>query len=393
MESTIKDWIQIAGKLSRYLLHRQDTTLEQEVRDWQKSGKRQQQLFNELSRPDYYARQAKRREAINKKYSWEQFINSRQQKIQRRRIQIISYAATVILLLTAGGLLWHNNPQPAQTPLLTAHPQLNPGSQKASLILGDGKEIPLNNDLTLTEKNGTIIHNHKSGELAYQTGEATDTSLQYNILRVPRGGEYRLTLPDGTQVWINSESELRFPTRFSGNTREVFLKGEAYFEIAHNLQQPFYVHSQHIQVHATGTAFNVAAYNDETEMKITLVEGGVNIEENQQIISKLTPNDQFTLNKENGHYHIATVDPRAAAAWKNGSFFFDDEPLYSIIRKLSRWYNVDFECSKPEISHYKFSGEIRKYENAIQVLNMLKLTNEINYTIETNHKIIISPTE
>lgn len=393
MSPNIKEWIQLARKISKYLLNREEQAENKDIQEWAGKSSANQQILEELNRPDYYVRKAARRQELITKYDWNHFLTSQQQKVKRRRLQIVGYAASILIFIGAGGAVWIYN-QSQEIPLLIAVvPEFTPGSTKASLILGDGQEVTLNDQLTLTEKDGTIIQNEESGELAYKAGTSGDTALQYNTLRVPRGGEYRLTLADGTKVWINSESELAFPTRFASDKREVFLKGEAYFEIAHNQSQPFFVHSHNLQVHATGTAFNVIAYQDEPELKVILVEGGVNIENSQSVISQLTPNHEFSMNKENGRFQVTSIDPRSATAWKNGTFFFDDEPLYSIIRKLSRWYNIVIECDKPEINQYKFSGEIRKYEDAIQVLDMLKLTNEITFTILPDKKIVIRSME
>lgn len=393
MDSKIKEWIKLARKLSKYLLRQTDGSIHQEIQEWEKQDARRRKLLKTLSHPSFYAQQAAKRKVLDEKFTWDNFVRAQKKKVNQRRIRFVRYAASVMLLLAVGcGVLFYYLPQ-KETPVAAVCPHLTPGSMKASLILDDGKEVILNTRLTLTEKDGTIIQNDESGELAYQKGNQEHTAQQYHTLRVPRGGEYRLVLADGTRVWVNSESELSFPTRFLGNKREVSLKGEAYFEIAHNTTQPFFVNSNQFQVHATGTAFNVMAYQDEPELKVILVEGGVDIEENQKVITKLTPNQQFALNKINGQYKVSSVDPRTATAWKNGSFFFDNEMLSSIIRKLARWYDVDILCDKPEIEHYKFSGEIRKYEDALQVLNMLKLTNEIAYTIQEDKKIIIHSTE
>lgn len=390
MDSKIKAWIKFARKLSRYLLHDTSSSEEQEVKQWLS---KHPQVFQDLNRLSYFAEQGEQRKKLLNKYNWEEFIASRQRKRQIKRLQFFRYAASVIVLLTVGISIWLFNPSQSETPYISIASQINPGSTKASLILQDGQEISLDNQLTLTEKDGTVIQNSKSEGLAYRTNISQDSILQYNTLRVPRGGEYRLTLSDGTKVWINSESELLFPIRFTGDKREVFLKGEAYFEIAHNKQRPFYVNSNQLQVHATGTAFDVISYQDDPELKVILVEGGVNIEKKLNILTSLLPNQQFALNKDNGQFVVTTVDPRSATAWKNGNFFFNDEPLSSIICKLARWYNIEIECVHPEIQTYKFSGEIRKYEDAAQVLNMLKLTNEINYTIESDKKIRIYATQ
>lgn len=393
METTIKDWIRIAQKISQHLLQKEGTSTNEDVRKWQQEKTSHRKILNELSKPGFYARHAKRREDFEEKYNWDHFIASQQRKALHRRLQIIGYAASVIVLLSVGVIFRTYIHEESKSTIVAVPLPFNPGSMKALLILGDGKKIALNDSLTIKEKDGTIIQNSETGGLAYEIGNPTDSSLQYNTLCVPRGGEYRLTLPDGTRVWVNSESELRFPTRFTESKREVFLKGEAYFEIAHNENQPFYVESQDIKVCATGTAFNVTAYKDEQDIKVTLVEGGVNIEKEEKIISKLKPNEQFTQKSGEDKFRVITVDPRVGTAWKNGSFFFADESLESIIRKLSRWYNINIQCSKAELYQYKFSGEVRKYENAFKVLDMLKLTNEITYTIQSDQEIMIHPTK
>lgn len=392
MDTNIKEWIGLARKLTEYLLSSPDEKNHQEAEDWCKQSARHKNLLQYLSDPRTYTERIKQQEKIQEKYSYDEFVHAYKQQRRMKRLRWTGYAASVIFLLTVGGIGWWQYQKPVQI-VATISPEFTPGSAKASLILENGQEIPLDNSLVITEEDGTLIQNNEQGELAYRNTSEKKFSDHYNTLRIPRGGEYRLTLADGTRVWLNSESELTYPTQFNGSKREVILKGEAYFEIASNKQQPFYVKSHNIQVHATGTAFNVMAYEDETTLQVTLTEGGVNIEQENTVLSHLTPDMQFAMNKENGQYLIKNVDPRIATAWKNGIFFFDNEPLSSIIRKLSRWYEADIECKTPELYQYKFSGEIRKYENISRVLDMLSLTNEITYTIDPNHKISIHAAE
>lgn len=393
MEQKIKEWIRIARRISRYLLKEVGGQKEQEKEEVLKIKSFSKASLQRLNDPSYYTHRLARTQEINEKYTYEKFIAGRKQKVQHRRLQVLRYAAVALLALALGAMGWFYQ-HSAVSPITTVSDlQFNPGNTKASLVLGNGQEITLDTQITFTEQDGTVIQNDKEGEVSYQTTVNTDSTLHYNTLRVPRGGEYRIVLADGTKVWVNSESELVFPTRFSSVKREVFLKGEAYFEIAHDKQKPFYVRSGVVQVHATGTAFNVMSYNDEPDLRVTLVEGGVNIEDNREIISRLTPNTQFILNKADGTYDVQNIDSRVATSWKNGSFFFDNESLGSITRKLSRWYGIDIEYDKPEISQYKFSGEIRKYENADKVLDMLKLTNEITYTVRQDQKVVIYSTE
>ncbi|MEG2339330.1 MAG: DUF4974 domain-containing protein [Odoribacter sp.] len=365
---------------------------QQETKKWYQSGERHKKIFNDLNSAQYYTHKSIQRKKINEKYTYEDFTTSYKIKIHRIRWQKIGYAASILILLASATTIWFYQQQD-QEQTIAFMPHIIPGSSKASLILGNGNKIALNSPMIFNEKDGTIIQNKTDGELTYQGKTKNNLTIQYNTLLVPQGGEYRLTLSDGTKVWINSESELIFPTQFSSDKREVFLKGEAYFEIAHNKHQPFYVNSNQLQIHATGTAFNVNAYTNEPNFKVTLVEGSVNIEGNNKIISKLPPNFQFSMNKEKGEYEVISVDPRTATSWKNGIFFFDEESLSSIIRKLSRWYGINIKCTKPEINQYKFSGEIRKYEEISKVLDILKLTNEITYNILSDKSVVLYPTE
>ena len=391
MDTNIKKWILTARKISQYLLNTPDRKNQQETEAWKKSAPLHEKIIHDLSNPQLYLEKSDLKQQLDEKYTYDKFIRAYRQK-KHRKIQQISYAASISLLLLVGGTCWFYLSQSEQLPTPIAA-NFTPGSKKASLILENGEEIVLKDQQTITEKDGTIIQNSEEEGLAYKKAVKNTTIIHYNTLRIPRGGEYHLILADGTKIWLNSESELTYPTQFTSTTREVSLKGEAYFEIAHNKEKPFYVNSIDIQVQATGTAFNVMAYKNENNLQVTLTEGGVNIEKDQQIISKLTPNLQFSINKENGKFIVQTVDPRVATAWKNGMFFFENEPLNSIIRKLSRWYEAELECNDTNLQHYKFSGEIRKYENIIKVLDMLKLTNEITYKIEENHKIKIYSTE
>lgn len=267
----------------------------------------------------------------------------------------------------------------------------NPGWKKAFLTLDNGNEIFLDKQLLLKEEDGTVIRNTQIGEVSYQDegGVPLDSVTRYNTLFIPRGGEYQITLADGTKVWMNSDSKLIFPVRFPGNKREVILEGEAYFEVAHDTTRPFCVKACGIDIRATGTAFNVMAYSDEPECKVTLVEGGVNIEKNEFLISQLTPRMQFCIDLKTQEYKTTEVDLRVSTAWKDGIFFFEQESFRSIIAKLSRWYDITIVCNTPDLYDYRFSGEIRKYENALKVLDMLKLTNEITYLLQADHSIIV----
>ncbi|HEY0609378.1 MAG TPA: FecR domain-containing protein, partial [Chitinophaga sp.] len=258
-----------------------------------------------------------------------------------------------------------------------------PGSSKARLILGDGKVVELKDkaEQTFTETDGTRVKS-SAAVLSYSAAGTTDVPV-YNTLEIPRGGEYRVVLPDSSVVWLNAASSLRFPTRFSGSTREVYLSGEAYFEIAKNKSKPFIVSINNISVTVTGTQFNVKGYPDENYVNTTLVEGGVELRSNDNPAAKpvlLRPGYQGVW--ENKKITVKEAYLEEALAWKNGLFVFRSEPIGSIMRKLSRWYDVEVQFQDTAVTDLRLTGTIRKYESIQKVLEMLALTQKVKFTID-----------
>jgi len=268
-------------------------------------------------------------------------------------------------------------------------PALPPGSNKAILILSDGSSIALTNAKKgeLANDKGVTINKKANGQITY-TRDGVSTKQQvnaFNTVITPRGGQYQLVLSDGTKVWLNSASSLKYPVTFIGNKREIELSGEAYFEVAHNQHKPFRVISNGQVVEVLGTHFNVNAYSDEPAVKTTLLEGSVKVLSNG-IIKTIKPNEQVQI--MDGSMSIVQVDVTEAIAWKNGFFYFKDDDIKSVMRQLARWYNVDIKY-EGQISQREFSGEISKNIDASKLLDILSLE-KINYQIE-NKTIIIKP--
>lgn len=267
---------------------------------------------------------------------------------------------------------------------------LAPGSNKAVLILADGKQIDIN-----SAKNGqlalqgqTAVIKTDDGKLLYQDAASPENTLNaaLNTLVVPKGGQYNLTLPDGTKVWLNAASSLIFPARFSGNVREVSLKGEAYFEVAKNEKMPFHVRLDRMDVEVLGTHFNVMAYDDEPAIKTTLLEGSVKLS-NGKSQKILKPGQEGVLGVTD-HFVVRTANMEQAMAWKNGLFIFDDEDMPSIARKLSRWYNVSVADERKDKT-LTYTGSISKHQYVSEVLKMLELTGTLHYKIE-NKRVTIT---
>jgi hypothetical protein len=296
----------------------------------------------------------------------------------------ISVAAAAILLLTAGLFLY--KPKQHNFQLASRKERFKndvaPGSNKAVLTLANGQTIILNQTKNglITKQGQTTINKINNGLLSYEASDAGNAPVQYNTVSTPRGGEYQVILPDGTAVWLNAASSLKFPTAFTGTERDVELTGEAYFEVAKNKAMPFKVMTSKVQVEVLGTHFNVNAYDDEDAQKTTLLEGSVKLTSNSGQVM-LEPGQQGSFNKQAGNFRVAKADVDEAIAWKNGNFMFASEDIQSILRKVSRWYNVDivYQDNAPKKAIW---GTVSKFDNVSEVLKVIELTGVAHFTIE-----------
>ncbi|MDN3546991.1 FecR family protein [Mucilaginibacter aquaedulcis] len=260
-----------------------------------------------------------------------------------------------------------------------------PGGNKAVLTLANGKTIYLDNaqNGVLAKQGDAQINKTRDGQLVYRSGnEGQNDASEINIVSTPRGGQYQLVLNDGSKVWLNSASSVSFPAVFTGKTRDVEITGEAYFEVAKNAEKPFRVKTNNVLVEVLGTHFNVMAYNDENAVKTTLLEGAVKISNNENA-SVLKPGQQASLN-QNGQIRVVNnPDADDSIAWKDGLFQFSDAGIETIMRQVSRWYDVSVSY-EGKIPEREFTGRISRNVKASELLNMLKYEG-VNFKIEDKH--------
>lgn len=268
-----------------------------------------------------------------------------------------------------------------------------PGGDHAILTLSDGSVIKLDTqkDGLITNETGVIIKKTNKGEVVY-SHTATAVANVFNTISTPKGGQYQLVLSDGTKVWLNAASSIRFPTSFLGKFRTVEIKGEAYFEVADNKKIPFKVYSEHQEIEVLGTHFNVNTYGDEEADKTTLLEGSVKVSRmggGGKIMESETikPGQVAVLKKGGKRIEVAQALADEAVAWKNGYFKFNRTDLKTIMRQVSRWYNVDV-VYKGDFGNDLFGGKIKRSDSVSGILRILKLSN-INTTIK-GRTIIIS---
>lgn len=303
-------------------------------------------------------------------------------------------AAAILLLVAGAGTLFYLNRSgstvtPAsEQPIAKIKPvDLLPGGSRATLTLGNGKSVDLEsmNTAKLNDEDGTVI-DKREGLLVYdKSGKKTEEVL-YNTLSTPRGGEYQLVLPDGSKVWLNAASSLRFPTRFAGNDRTVYLTGEAYFEVTKNPKQPFHVQlTNGQQVEVLGTQFNVMSYEDEAVIKTTLVEGKVKVKQANEVVY-LTPSQQSVFGRRDNRLTVTEADVNKEIGWKLGYFEFEDEDLPTIMRQLTRWYDMDVSFSGNIPAKY-YTGSISKKLTLMNVLDILKLAG-VQYSLEGRKMMI-----
>jgi ferric-dicitrate binding protein FerR (iron transport regulator) len=304
-----------------------------------------------------------------------------------------SAAAAILILLTAGIYYYQNSPEPVlvktETPRFKN--DILPGNNKAILTLDDGSKINLDDAKTgiLASESNIDIKKTGAGQLEYAAGTQSVKTVKYNILSTPMGGEYQLVLPDGSKVWLNSGSTLRFPTAFIGSERIVELKGEAYFDIAKNPKMPFLVRTNNaMDIKVLGTQFNIMAYDDEKNINTTLIEGSVEVLKGSGK-TMLKPGQEAILNRGSGNIKVASADLEQAIAWKNGYFIFYNENIESIMRKVSRWYNVDV-VYQGNLSNKDFVGTISRNKNISELLKMLELTGAVHFSID-GRRITVMP--
>ncbi len=310
--------------------------------------------------------------------------------------RIIAYAAaaSVALILLVGYFYQNRTSQnKIQTqPIAKTGQDVDPGGNKAVLTLADGTKILLDSaNIGAISKQGNVtVTKLNDGKIEYDfstsSTNSTASKVTYNTISTPRGGQYQLVLADGSKVWLNAESSVTFPTSFTGSERKVSMKGEAYFEVAHDASKPFLVSANNTEVKVLGTHFNINGYDGET--RTTLLEGSVAVELPGKT-SRIIPGQQaVTSNLNNAIVVLNGVDLNEVMAWKNGYFYFTHASVEMVMKQLSRWYDVDI-IYQGDLPDRKFEGEMQRNLSLSQVLNLLS-KNNIHFSI-VGKKIIVSP--
>ncbi len=300
-------------------------------------------------------------------------------------------AVCVVLLLGLGIFLFYSRDRKDIREELLAQ-SVVPGSSKAVLITAEGKQIILqDSSVRAIQVDEAVSVNNTGSAVEYRMKapeQVADVEMNYNTIVVPRGGEYELRLADGTKVWLNSDSELRFPVRFTGENRQVVLKGEAFFMVAKDSLRPFIVDAcDRMKVEVLGTEFNVQAYPGDNELKATLNRGKVRIALDEEKLV-LYPDQQAVCHMLGNTIEMRHVKAEHYSAWKDGKFIFEDERLENILNRLARWYNISFFYQSNALKDFHFTGDLEKYNDFSVALRMLEKSTNIRFQV-TGESVVV----
>ena len=367
-----------------------DNAQEKELNEWRSVSPRHEELFQRMLSSEYVEKSISRfvKTEEEKERGWRQLQQKARSGRSVRKIKWFPYAAAIVLILSVGGVFYFSGDKEQTEILPIAKNEVQVPGSRAVLILPDGRKVDLENEVLrsdLAQSDSLLLVSARS--LKYRDIDSPDTTEIFHTLEIPRGGEYLLTLSDGTMIYLNSESTLSFPVKFQGKERKVYLTGEAYFKVAKNTEHPFVVTAGELEVLVTGTTFGVRAYKDEKDIQTTLESGQVTVRVEGKSV-KLVPNKQVLFNKSTMGLEVRDVDVDLYLAWVDGRLVYDNCPLEKILTDLGRWYNIDVFYSRDELRSYQFSLNMKKHEEFTQVLELIGKTGEVQFEIKDNTVIV-----
>lgn len=373
---------ELANWIVKYIRNELTDSERTSLKRWIEQSEENKAEFERISSEAFLVEQRKEELSYSASAAYRRFIASTRKQRRMSLFKLWSRVAAVIMFMVSGGWwLWHESEAGQSN-----SEKIVSGSSMARLTLAEGQVIELKGQMSDVIQREGLSVNITGEQLKYlQTGEAT---ADLNTLEVPRRGEFRLILADGTKVWLNSETVLSYPQVFIGDQREVFLSGEAYFEVAPDRSHPFIVNMEKgSKVEVLGTAFNVRSYENEAYAQTTLVHGSVNIQTKGKNM-KLLPGEQAIIGLAEASLEKRKVNVTPYTAWKDGRFVFRKQSLEDIMRTAERWYDVKVVYASEELRHITFSGNIERYENFDKIIHMLEMTRMVKFTVKGNQIMI-----
>ena len=377
-------------KIASWIAARLNGTIQQEeekmLEEWIHENDEHRLFYERLVERDYLTGRLQEYENYSLEALKERVMFSVSKQGKRIRLirRIKQIAAILLIPLIAGSVFLFMVEKKEISPLAT---DIIPGKECAVLEMADGRkvELGLGKNLGQLQLEGTVVTND-SNRLAYKQNHSGNSStLEYNTIIIPRGGEYQLILSDGSRVWLNSDTRLRYPVSFIGEKREVYLEGEAYFEVEHDESTPFIVNTEVMDLQVLGTSFNIKAYDNENTVVTTLVSGKIRQEfpnVGKKIV--LTPSRQSVFDRVSGKLETKQADIQETLAWREGKIIANNERLEDIFRQLSRWYDFKVVYTLPSLKDIRFYLHSNRYAEVRTILEHLQTTKGIRFTYAEN---------
>ena len=352
-----------------------------ELDEWVAANMKNQRLFEELTDPVNIQKWVDWREKLDSKAAFERVkekigLQRGRTSFKRRRIWPYWIAASVISVLIVVGDVWYQKVQPPQISTVLPAQDIQPGGRRATLKMNGSAPIILDTlNFGKINNDGTVSITKDSTALSYESAEKKEGSVRIDELSTPAGGEYQISLSDGTRVWLNASSTIKYPEQFLGSIRKVELSGEAYFEVAKDEKHPFIVEVGKNEVRVSGTHFNVNHYLDNLETVVTLAEGSVRL--NGTIFLK--PGEQGIIDQD-GKILTKPADLESALAWKDGQFIFKMAPLSEVMNQVSHWYDAQIVYKDNNTEH--FNARIPRDVPVSKLLHLLEATGRVHFKVE-----------
>lgn len=353
---------------------------EMELDTWRKESEGNETLYQKMLDHEYIERQLRQRSLINTERPLADMLQRiTPQSHSRSWRKWVAAAAIAAVCIFGGNLLWQQYTQTEQQEVAaliapSTDTSFTPGEKKAVLTLADGRQIALG------DKAGKAEPSLLDKAIAKISGSEKQLCLD-----IPKGGEFKVVLDDSTEVWLNSESKLIYPEKFTDKERRVIVKGEAYFKVAHEANRPFRVETDGQVVTVHGTEFNVKSYKEDKNVLTTLVEGSISLSKaNGSGEVMLRPGHQSKFNKQDASTTVRTVNAEMVASWRYGKFVFENQTLEEIMQELSRWYNFEYEFSNNDLKQIEFMGSIPRYSQFDTALTILEKSGGIHFKRQGN---------
>ena len=381
----MKEAFEIARIIQKSLKGKLSESEERQLSGWRKVSDENERAFQRMISEDFYTIGMEKLEMYDSRVAYGRFLLKKYQQRRKRRflINMARVAAVALPFVIALVLYVGLNREEEQMVRPSLASNILPGTSKAVLTLANGQMIPLGKEATDSTiiTDGTQISASGSG-VTYASGVESE-SVVYNKLEIPRGGEFCLTLSDGTRVWLNSETSIQYPVAFGAKERRVFVQGEAYFEVAKDAKKPFTVQFMSSSVTVLGTSFNIRAYPEEKRSQTTLAEGSVRIYSPGSSML-LKPGEQAEVSALSGEMVKQEVEVKNFTSWKDGRFVFEQQPLEDIMRTLERWYDIRVIFKDEGAKRISLSGNMKRYGDFSQVMKMLQMTGDVRFELHGN---------